>query len=187
MKRHGPWKITSSEVKYKNPWIEVVEDKVIRPDGTLGIYGVVKFTASSGISVLAIDREGFVYLTREFKYASAKEHLEVVSGGVNVGEAPLEAAKRELNEELGIQAAEWIDVGVVEPFTGIFEHKVHLFIARNLVFGDHKREGTEATMKMVKMKLGAAIEQVMQSKITHGQSCVLILKAKEYLKREKKQ
>lgn len=183
MKQHGPWKITRSEVKYKNPWIEVREDAVIRPDGKPGIYGVVKFSKGTGVSVLAIDGDGFVYLTREFKYASGKEHLEVVSGGLFPEEAPLEAAKRELSEELGINATQWTEVGSVEPFTAIFEHEMHLFIAQNLSFAEHKREGTELTMQMVKMKFEEAVEKVMQNQITHGPSCVLILKAARLLKK----
>ncbi len=185
MKQHGPWTILASETKYKDPWIELIEDKVIRPDGKQGIYAVVNFCKGKGISVLAIDNAGFVYLTNDFKYASGKELLEVVSGGFHNGETPLEAAKRELKEELGIGASEWTSLGTVEPFTGTFKHEVHLFIARNLTFADHKREGTEVAMKMVKMKLEEAVEKVMNSEIKHGQSCVLILKANEFLKENK--
>jgi hypothetical protein len=56
----GPWTVKSTETKYKNPWIEVREDKVIRPDGKDGICGVV--TMKSGVSVLPYDTEGNVYL-----------------------------------------------------------------------------------------------------------------------------
>ena len=68
MKEHGPWKIKESVIKYKNPWIEVREDKVIRPDGKSGIFGVVNM--KHGISVLPMDDEGFVYLTEEFNEGS---------------------------------------------------------------------------------------------------------------------
>ncbi len=184
-KKHGPWTIVSSETKYKNPWIEVVEDKVIRPDGKPGIYGVVNLAHGKGVCVLAIDEKNFVYLTHEFKYASGKEHLEGVAGGLDAGETPLEAAKRELKEEAGIEASEWLDVGSVEPFTGIFKHEVHLFIAKNLTFGNPQREGTEVSMKIAKMKLEEALEKVMKSEITNGPSVALILKAKLFLEREK--
>ena len=53
-KKNGPWIIKASEQKYKNPWLEVVEDQVVRPDGTEGIYGGVKI--KEGISVLPILR-----------------------------------------------------------------------------------------------------------------------------------
>lgn len=38
-RQHGPWTIRESNRVYHNPFIEVVEDRVIRPDGQPGIYG----------------------------------------------------------------------------------------------------------------------------------------------------
>ena len=92
MKTNGPWKIKDSQVKYKNPWISVREDQVIRPDGKDGIFGVVEMVA--GASVLPLDDDGFVYLTKEFHYAIEQDSVEVVSGAIDEGETALEAAKR---------------------------------------------------------------------------------------------
>ncbi len=63
MRKNGPWTIKSSETKYENPWIKVVEDKVIQPNGDDGIFGTVVMVP--GISVLPCDEEGNVYLTKE--------------------------------------------------------------------------------------------------------------------------
>ncbi len=176
---NGPWTINESIPKYKNPWIDVREDQVIRPDGKPGIFGVV--TMKGGVSVLPLDENGFVYLTQEFHYAVGEETIEVVSGGIDEGETPLQAAKRELVEELGIEATEWTDLGLVNPFTAVVYSPANLFLAQNLSFSKSNQEGTE-TIKLVKVKLEEAVHMVMESKITHGPSCVLILKAKNYLK-----
>lgn len=178
-RKHGPWIIKNSIQKYKNPWIEVNEDQVIRPDGKEGIFGIVKM--KPGVSVLAIDSDGFVYLTKEFHYAVGEDSIEAVSGAIDDNEKPLDAAKRELLEELGIEADEWIDLGLVNPFTTVIQSPANLFLARNLKFRRAEPEGTEV-IKTIKIKLDQAVKRVMESKITHGPSCVLILKAKEYLK-----
>lgn len=178
MKKHGPWKIKSTKMVYKNPWISVREDQVIRPDGKDGIFGVVEMNA--GVSVLPIDDNGYVYLTDEFHYAVESNSIEVVSGAIDGKEKPLEAAKRELKEELGIKAKEWIDLGLVNPFTTVVHSPAHLFLAKNLQFGKSNPTSTE-DIKLVKVELEKAVEMVMKSKITHGPSCVLILKAKEFL------
>ena len=115
---NGPWVIKESVPAYKNPWIEVTEDQVIRPDGKPGIFGLVNM--KPGVSVLALDESGFVYLTDEFHYAIGKDSIEVVSGAIDNIESSLDAAKRELEEELGIKAEEWIDLGEVNPFTTLF-------------------------------------------------------------------
>lgn len=177
----GPWKIISSTVKYENPWIKVSEDKVIRPDGKPGIHALVEMKA--GVSVLPLDGEGFVYLTNEFHYGVNRNSLEVVSGGIDAGEKPLDAAKRELKEELGIEAEAWTDLGALDPFTTVVVSPAKLFLARKLSFSEAHQEGSE-TIKPVKIRLGEAVQKVMRSEITHGQSCALIMKANEYLKRK---
>ena len=69
----------------------------------------------SGVSVLPIDNKGNVYLTKEYHYAVERETIEAISGGIDKGENKENAAKRELNEEAGITANEWIDLGVLDP------------------------------------------------------------------------
>jgi ADP-ribose pyrophosphatase len=53
---------------------------------------------------LAIDSKGQVYLTKQFRYAMDRESIEVVCGGIDDGTEPLASAKKELQEERGIQA-----------------------------------------------------------------------------------
>lgn len=175
------WELKHSEIKYKNPWISVREDKVIRPDGKDGIYGVVEMVP--GVSVLPLDDEGYVYLAKEFRYAIEQDSIEVASGGIDAGETPLEAAKRELREELGIEAHNWIDLGHMNPFTSVIKSPAALYLARNIRFSDANPEGTEI-IDIVKITLEDAVRMVMDSEITHGQSCVLILKASEYLRKQ---
>jgi ADP-ribose pyrophosphatase len=177
-KEHGPWKIKSSEVKYKSPWMEVREDAVIKPDGKDGAYSSVIF--SDGASALPMDDEGNVYLVEIFRYALGHVSIEVPGGIVDAGEQPLQAAQRELKEELGITANEWTSLGHMDPFTGSVKSGAHMFLARKLTMGTAEPEGDEQ-IKMLKVKFEEAVQMVMDSKITHGQSCVLILKAARYL------
>jgi ADP-ribose pyrophosphatase len=163
---------------YRTPWVEVLEDKVIRPDGTPGLFTTVRL--SPGVSVLALDEEGFAHLTSEYRYAVERESVEVVSGGVEVGETPLEAAKRELREELGLEAREWVDLGMVDPFTSIVHAPARLYLARGLTHTAHEREATEV-INLVRVPMSEAVEMVVRGRVTHGPSCVLILKARLFL------
>ena len=179
MKINGPWKIKDSAVKYKNPWISVREDQIIRPDGQDGIFGVVEMVA--GVSVLPLDDEAFVYLTKEFHYAIEQDSIEVVSGAIDKNETALEAAKRELKEELGLEAKKWIDLGKIDPFTTVVKSPATMYLAKDINFSTANPEGTEK-IDILKVKFDEAVRMVMNSEITHGPSCVLILKAAEYLK-----
>jgi 8-oxo-dGTP pyrophosphatase MutT (NUDIX family) len=178
--KHGPWLIEASEEKYKNPWIKVREDKVVRPDGNPGIFGVI--TTLGGVSVLPIDEKNHVYLTEEFRYAIGEDSIEAASGGSDKGEIPIDTAKRELEEELGIGAEEWIDLGIVNPLTSVLFASQKIYLARKLKFKEANREGTEV-IKLVKIKFEEAVNMVMKSEITHAPTCVLILKASEYLRK----
>jgi len=178
-KKNGPWEIKSSDEKYKNPWIRVREDQVIHPSGRHGIFGVVEMVP--GVSVLPLDEQGFIYLTEEFHYAIERASIEVASGAIDANEQPLEAAKRELKEELGIEADEWINLGTIDPFTTVVSSPSVLYLAKKLHFSEPSPEDTEQ-IKMLKIKLDEAVQMVMDSKITHGPSALLILKAANYLR-----
>lgn len=180
MKNNGPWKIKSTKQVYKNPWISVREDQVVRPDGKDGIFGVVEL--KSGVSVIAVDDNNNVYLGKEYQYVMKDYNIKATDGGIDDGETPLEAAKRELKEELGIIAKDWLSLGFVDPFTEVIKSRSYLFLARKISFLKTNKEGTE-TIKMIKIKFDEAVKMVLESKITHGPSSVLILKAREYLSR----
>ena len=177
-RRHGPWTIQSTTPKYENAFITVTEDQVIQPDGQPGIYGTVRM--KPGVAVLPIDERGMARLTRQFRYALGRESIEVVAGALDESEPALEAARREVREELGVDAGEWIDLGVMDIDTSIVHCPVHLFVARQLSFAEPEREGTE-TMSTLRVPFEEAVQMVMASTITHSPSCVLILKARELL------
>lgn len=176
--KHGPWTIQETTQKYQDSFINVREDKVLQPDGQPGMYATVKM--KPGVAILPIGSDARVYLTQQFRYALGKESVEVVSGAIEENEPPLEAAKREIREEVGIEAAEWIELGCFDIDTSIIDCPVHLFLAKQLTFTTTNREGTE-TIETVKVPLDVAVQMVMDSVITHAPSCVLILKADNVL------
>ena len=174
MKQHGPWQIVKQHLVHSDPWTRVRQDDVIRPDGQLGTYTVIDL--KPGVSVLAADDRDNVYLTEEFHYGVGCVTIETVSGGIEPDEDALTTARRELQEELGIEAHEWIDLGVCDPFTANVVSPTRLFLARKLTFGEQAPEGTEQ-IRCVKMTLDEAVQKVMDSQITHAPSCLAILKA----------
>jgi ADP-ribose pyrophosphatase len=183
MRKNGPWTIKSSSAKYRGELVELYEDEVVKPDGEPGTYSTVRVKA--GVSVLPVDQEDYAYLARDFRYAVRRECIEVVGGAIDEGEAGLDAARRELKEELGIEAARFVELGQVDPMTSIIDSPSYLFLAiGRLKFREKELEGGE-NVKTMKVKLSEAVRMVMESEITHGSSCVLILRANNYLERQK--
>ena len=167
------FQLSSSREVYSNPWIKVREDQVIKPGGSPGIFGVV--TMRQGSSVLAMEPSGSIYLVKEYKYAIDRFSYELPSGGLEDGEPAIDAAKRELREEAGIAANKWTDLGTVDPFTSAVLSPNHLFLAEDL-------EQVEATpddgeiLERVMVPFAEAVRMVMDGEITHGASCIAILK-----------
>jgi len=178
--QHGPWTVRESIPVYQNPWLSVREDRVSSPEGKPGIFGIV--TIGDGVSVLALDKEGFVYLTQEFHYAAGEETIEVVSGGVNPEETSLDGAKRELREELGIEAGDWQYLGMIQGYTTLVSGKCHLYLAQKLTFHPVVPESGEY-IQPVKMPLEQAVAMAMEGKIYQAPSCVLLLKAWMHLRK----
>lgn len=173
-RKHGPWTIKSSECLHRDEFVEVWLDEVVKPDGEPGRYATMKM--KPGVGVLAVDGEGFAHLVRLFRYAVGKECVEVVQGIIDEGEQEAEAARRELREELGFEAEELTDLGLVDAITSQVFSPARIFLARGLSFGEPDRESTEK-LRHVKVKLEEAVRMVLDGEITQGISCVLILKA----------
>ena len=179
-RRVGPYTIIHSRPVYENPWIKVREDRTQDPSGREATFGVI--TIKPGVTLLPLDDAGDVYLVREFKYALGEPTLEAISGAIESGETPEQAGLRELGEEANLVASEWVDMGLVNPFTTIVSSPNHIFLARNL---SHLRRSTSAPghLEIVKLPFGDALQSVLDGAITHAATCVLILKTHLFLQR----
>jgi hypothetical protein len=172
--RKGPYKVLESKKIYQNPWIDVFEDRVLRPDGKEGIFGVVNYL--SGVHIMAVDTEGNVILIREYMYAIEKEDIMFPAGGIDKGETPIKAAKRELLEEIGYESNEWVELGIVNPLTMIVKAPYFLFLAKNC-----KKVGNkEATIEIVKSPISEVEKQIENGEITLAGSVCAFYMSKKY-------
>lgn len=182
MKKHGPYTIKSSRCLHRDQFIELRVDEVIRPNGEPGQYATARMVP--GVAILPLDDEGFVYLVRQFRYAVGKECVETAAGAVDEGEEPEEAARRELREELGIEAAELVGLGLVDAVTSQADSPSHVFLARGLTFGEQNPDGTER-LEPLRVSFDEAVRMTFAGEITQATSAVLIFKADYFLRRER--
>ncbi|MFF3064930.1 NUDIX domain-containing protein [Oerskovia sp. NPDC057915] len=134
-----PWTTESTRTAYDNPWIKVREDRVIRPDGAPGIYGVVELRWPA-VFVVALTDADEVVLVTQHRYTTDALSIEVPAGASD-GEEPVVAAQRELLEETGLRAREWVRVGGMDALIGVAKAPEHVFVARGLT-GELTRRGT---------------------------------------------
>jgi 8-oxo-dGTP pyrophosphatase MutT (NUDIX family) len=178
--QRGPYRVIATREIYRNPWIVVREDSVVRPDGRDGIFGIVEMLPGS--TVLALTQTFEAYVVSEFKYGIDRHSIELISGGMDDNESPLAAAQRELREEIGLVASEWVDLGVVDPFTTVVRSPNHLFLATGVYSVGEATPDPGEVLEITTLPFAELVERVMQSEVTHSASCVLVLKAEHYLR-----
>ena len=121
--------LASREV-YRNRWMRVREDEILRSNGEKGIYGVVEKEDSAIILPLDGDR---IWLVEQYRYPIGERALELPQGGWEMEvENPEELARGELREELGFEAAEMIQLGTFWIAYGFTRQRQHAFLATGL-------------------------------------------------------
>ena len=179
MGAENPWKTLSSKVMYRNPWISVREDQVIRPDGSPGIYGVVESKVATGVVALTDDNQ--VCLVGQYRYPMQQYSWEIIEGGAEHGEDPFAAIQRELQEEAGLQATEWLQLGEEFHLSNCFSaERGMLYLARGLTAVPSRPDSTEV-LQLKNVALSQALAMVDSGEIKDGMSIVGLLRAERYL------
>ena len=178
----NPWKTLSTSTIYGNPWFAVREDRVIRPDGQLGTYSVVSASRlATGIVPLWAD--GTVTLVGQHRYPLDEYSWEIPEGGGALSAHALDIAKRELIEETGIEAREWIDLGRVHTSNCFTDEVCHIFLARELTQGAANPDPDEI-LDTRRISLEDAVFMACDGRITDAISVAGILRASLYLTRQ---
>ncbi|MGD0548450.1 MAG: NUDIX hydrolase [Terracidiphilus sp.] len=132
--------LASREV-YRNHWLRVREDEILRSNGVKGIYGVVEKDDSA--IILPID-DGRVWLVEQFRYTIQGRALELPQGGWEMEAVdPEELARGELKEETGLVAAEMTYLGWLWIAYGFARQRQHVFLATGLTGGEKEPDAEE--------------------------------------------
>lgn len=177
-KKSKPWKTLSSLEIYKNPWIRVREDQVIKPDGSRGIYGVVE--VKSGIFIVAINDKFEVCLINLFRYTTNNFSWELPGGGIDLDNS-LENAKKELGEETGIIANNWHLAGKFHSLNGVVDDLNFTFIAKDLSFIRKNEQIEEGINEMKFISFPKIFTMIREGKLTDSQSITALTQAAVYL------
>ncbi len=123
------WEIVSKETILNHSRFLTIESHTVKlPDGRV-IPDWPWVVAPSAAIVVPVTENGRFLCFRQTKYAVEGTTLAPVGGMLEAGEAPGEAARRELLEEMGYEAREWVNLGsyVLDPNRGVAT--MHLFLA----------------------------------------------------------
>jgi len=148
----------SSREVYRNHWLRVREDEILRSNGKKGIYGVVD--KDDCAIILPLD-EGRVWLVEQFRYTIQERALELPQGGWEMEvDSPEELARGELKEEIGMDAARMTPLGSLWVSYGFTKQLIHVFLANGLTETEKDPDPEEHDL-VVKSFTVAEFEEMM--------------------------
>jgi ADP-ribose pyrophosphatase len=168
----------ASEAKFASQWFEVWRDDTLRPDGSRGFYDHV--VAPPAVTVLAVDADRRVAVTRQWIYTHRGPQWRLPAGRIDdVDAAPEAAARRELAEETGFEAADWSPLGRINCADSLTNHQDHAFFATGLTdCGDRQLEPGEADLELHWLPVERVVEMVLAGQFPHAGSTFAVLTAK---------
>ena len=127
----GKWETVSSEYLFRRPWLTVRHDQVRLPDGRINPeFYVLEYP--DWVNIIAITENGEFVMERQYRHGLDKTCYEIAAGVVENGETPLEAARRELEEETGYGGGEWKELMLISGNPSTTSNLTHCFLAEGV-------------------------------------------------------
>ena len=158
---------------YQGRILNLRRDDAVLPNGKPCVREVVEH--AGGVTVAALTDDDELIFVRQFRYPYMKVLLELPAGKLEKGEDPLESGKRELLEETGCTAEEYISLGEFYPSCGYTDEVIYLYLAKGLKFGSQSLDEDEF-LNVEKIPLEKAVKMVMSNEIKDGKTQAAILK-----------
>ncbi|MBR0541233.1 MAG: NUDIX hydrolase [Clostridia bacterium] len=168
---------------YKGKIVNLRVDDALLPNGTTAKREIVEHPG--GVCVAALTDNNELMFVEQFRYPYFEVVLELPAGKLEYGEDPFEAGKRELREETGATASEYEDLGKLYPTPGYCGEIIHMYLAKNLSFGEQDLDSDEF-LEVKKIPLEKAFQMVMNNKIRDSKTQVGIVKTYYKVYGEKK-
>ena len=175
----NPWTTLSSREIYKNEWLRLREDQVVTPGGKRGIYSVIE--KSPAIAIIPLTKDMETYLIGQYRYALNTYSWEIPEGGADPGETNLDAAKRELKEETGLEALQWTYLGSLYTSNSIMNEIGHIYLAEDLTEGESEPEHTE-DLSVIKIPFREVYQKVLDCEIKDALAIIGTMRVHEHLK-----
>lgn len=177
----NPWETLSKETKYDNAWIRIDENKVLNPSGNEGIYGVVHFK-NVAVGIIPLDNEYHTWIVGQYRYPMESYEWEIPEGGSPEGETALETAKRELQEEVGIIAGQFIPILEMQLSNSTTDELSITYVARDLTFVPPTPEEDEV-IEIRKLPFEDLFQMAMNGEIKDALSVASIFKVRQLIKK----
>lgn len=165
-------KISSKNI-FKGKVISLYKDTVLLQNGKEATRELVKH--NGGVCIVALTENEEVYVVEQFRYPFNKVILEIPAGKIDINEDPLSCGKRELEEETGLIAQHYENLGDFYPTVGYTNEIIYTYMATNLSLSKQNLDEDEF-LNVKKIPLKDLYNMVMNGEIQDGKTQTAILK-----------
>jgi ADP-ribose pyrophosphatase len=158
---------------YRNPFLAIEAHDVVHPSGVKGEHALI---VTPPCSAVIVADGGDLLFARQPRFGAQAEILEVVKGGAEPGESPLECAKREAREELAIEATHWTPLGRLYEIPSIMNAPIELFLARGIEHVDTDAADAMETIELVRIPEDVAVTAAASGKINDAVTVAALLR-----------
>jgi len=169
--------LVSTERLFSGRIVNLDRDTVRFPDGSTGQLEMLRHPGASAVVPFLDDPaedDPRVLLLRQFRHAADGYIWEIPAGRLDAGEAPEVCARRELQEETGMRAKRLDRLTTIYTTPGFTDEQIHLFLARDLEQGEHRREADEF-MEPHALRWSDVTDMIRRGEIRDGKTLVALL------------
>lgn len=167
------WKISSSRKEQVDRFGVVIE-KVIVPNGEERNFSYLEF--AKGVCILPITEDKQIICLKQYRHAIKSWEWELPAGMIDKeSDAPIETAKKELEEETGNTAEYWLDLGSFYPSPGSTSEEIYLFAATGLTVTEQRLETSEQ-IELHKLTMHEVKTLIEKGEFKHGAGLAAILR-----------
>ena len=171
-------KTLSSQYVFNGNVIDVKRDEVQISTGRHSFREVVEHPG--GVVIAAVENDT-ILMVKQYRYPLKKVSLELPAGKLERGEDPDLAAKRELEEETGYVAKNWVSLGYIYTSPGFCDEKLYLYLATDLEYKTQNPDEDEI-IEGIKYSLNEVYTLINTGKINDSKTICAMFRAREYLK-----
>lgn len=157
---------------YRGPVFFVESGIIDEPGGVRARRDIIRHSGS--VAVIPVHEDSRITLIRQYRCVFGKNVIELPAGRIDEGETPLQAAKRELREEIGFGARRWERLMRIIPSPGFLDETVTLYRASGL-FKSAAVPDDDERIEATTLTLDEALRLVATRRIEDAKTVIALL------------
>lgn len=162
------FKVKKSDIVFKGFVFDIKVDQIEYNSGNEGVREVILH--NGGAVVLPVTEDGKIVLVKQYRYPFDEIMYELPAGKLEKNEDPKECATRELTEETGYSSEKVSFLGKIYTSPGFCDEILYIYLAEELVAGDHNREEGEDGMEVFELTIAEVDKMVAEGKIVDAKT-----------------